>query len=227
MTGSAVVGRDHTWAEFKSARDTELLTVILVVVLLAIIYQAPLLALIPLLTVYLAIQVSISVLAILAKAGYINLFQGIHIYITILAYGAGVDYCLFLTARYKEEYDAGASYSESIERAIGSVGAALTASAATVMCGIGMMGFAQFGKFHEAGVAIPISLFVVLGETLTFSSSLLCLAGRWAFWPQRPRQASRNEQRPVPAGFWKRLLHAHAFQRLGEKASKIDRGAAL
>ena len=72
----------------------------------------------------------------MAKAGYINLFQGIHINITILAYGAGVDYCLFLTARYKEEHDAGASYSKSIERAIGSVGAALTASAATVMCGI-------------------------------------------------------------------------------------------
>jgi RND superfamily putative drug exporter len=221
MTGSAVVGRDHTWAELQSTRDTELLTVILVVILLVIIYQAPLLALIPLLTVYLAIQVSISVLALLAKAGYINLFQGIHIYITILAYGAGVDYCLFLTARYKEEHDAGASYSKSIERAIGSVGAALTASAATVMCGIGMMGFAQFGKFREAGVAIPISLFVVLGATLTFSSSLLCLAGRWAFWPPRPIQASRNEQSPAPVGFWKRLLYAHAFQRLGKKASEI------
>src|SRR6516164_2868833 len=110
-----------------------------------------------------------------------------------------------IAARFKEEYDAGASYSESIERAIGSVGAALTASAATVMCGIGMMGFAQFGKFREAGIAIPISLFVVLCATLTFSSSLLCLAGRWAFWPHRPRQASNNEQCPASAGFWKRL----------------------
>jgi RND superfamily putative drug exporter len=220
MTGSAVIGRDHTLAELKSARVTELLTVILVVVLLVMIYKAPLLALISLVTVYLAIQVSISVMALLAKAGYITLFQGIQTYITILAYGAGVDYCLFLTARYKEEYDAGASFSESIERAIGNVGAALTASAATVMCGIGMMGFAQFGKFREAGIAIPIALFVVLCATLTFSSPLLCLAGRWAFWPYRPRQASRNEC-SAPAEFWKRLLQGHAFQRPGEKISDI------
>src|SRR5262249_32384736 len=68
MTGSAVIGRDHTRAELQSARDTELLTVILVVILLIIIYQAPLLALIPLVTVYLAIQVSIHVLALLGKA---------------------------------------------------------------------------------------------------------------------------------------------------------------
>ena len=32
LTGSAVIGRDHSWAELQSARDTELLTVILVVV---------------------------------------------------------------------------------------------------------------------------------------------------------------------------------------------------
>ena len=69
--------------------------------------------------------------------------------------------------------------------AVGDVGAALAASAGTVMCGIAMMVFAQFGKFREAGFAIPLSLFLVLCATLTFSPSLLRLAGRWAFWPQR------------------------------------------
>jgi RND superfamily putative drug exporter len=176
---------------------------------------------IPLVTVYLAIQVSINLLALLGKAGYITLFQGIQIYITILAYGAGVDYCLFLTARYKEEYDAGHSLSESAARAISNVGAALTASAATVMCGIGMMSFAQFGKFREAGIAIPISLFVVLCATLTFTSPLLCITGRWAFWPHRPRQESGTEPRAAPAGFWKRLIQGHAFQRLWEKTSEV------
>ncbi len=46
MTGSAVIGRDHTLAELQSARDTEVLTVVLVVALLILIYQAPLLAVI-------------------------------------------------------------------------------------------------------------------------------------------------------------------------------------
>src|SRR5207237_6280709 len=45
LSGSAVIGRDHSLAELQSARDTEVLTVILVVALLILIYRAPLLAL--------------------------------------------------------------------------------------------------------------------------------------------------------------------------------------
>lgn len=223
MTGSAVVGRDHTLAELQSARDAEVLTVILVVVLLVLIYRAPLLALIPLATVYLGVQLSLNVLALLSKAGYVTLFQGIQIYITILAYGAGVDYCLFLTARYKEELDRGACISDALAQAIGSVGSALVASAATVMCGIGMMVFAEFGKFHEAGIAIPLGLFFVLCATLTFSSALLRLAGRWAFWPQRRAMqcsADNADDFETPGGFWQRLRQGNGFLRLWQKTGQ-------
>jgi RND superfamily putative drug exporter len=184
LTGSAVLGRDHTMAEYQSARATTLLTVILVVTLLVLIYRAPLLAAIPLITVYLAVRSALDILALLSQGGYVTVFQGLEVYITILAYGAGVDYCLFLTSRYKEELDRGVRPTEAIARAVGGVGAALTASAATVICGIFMMYFAEFGKFREAGLAISLSIFLVLLVTLTFSPALLALAGRWAFWPQ-------------------------------------------
>jgi RND superfamily putative drug exporter len=185
VTGSAVIGRDHTAAQLESVHATQILTIVFVVGLLVVIYRAPLLAIIPLLTVYLAVQLSLNLLALLAKTGQITLFQDIQVYITILAYGAGVDYCLFLTARYKEELDGGAAPADAVASAVGGVGAALAASAATVICGIGMMLFAEFGKFREAGLAIPLSLALVLLATLTFSPSLLRLAGRWAFWPRQ------------------------------------------
>jgi putative drug exporter of the RND superfamily len=190
VTGSAVIGRDHSLAELRSIRSTGLLTVLLVAGLLIFIYRAPLLAVIPLATVYLAVQISLNVLGLLAEAGYIQIFQGLQIYITILAYGAGVDYCLFLTARYKEELDRGAEPVDAVAGAVGAVGAALAASAATVMFGIAMMTFASFGQFHEAGFAVPLSLLMVLAATLTFSPALLCLAGRWAFWPMKAREAA-------------------------------------
>jgi RND superfamily putative drug exporter len=207
VTGSAVIGRDHSQAQLQSARATELLTVLLVIGLLIVIYQAPLLAIIPLATVYLAVQLALHILALLAGAGYVTLFEGIQIYITILAYGAGVDYCLFLTGRYKEELDRGATPREAVARALGDVGAALAASAITVICGIGMMVFAQFGKFREAGIAIPLSLTLVLLATLSFSPALLLLAGRWAFWPYRPGRGDGQQQAARPPGFARRLFH--------------------
>jgi putative drug exporter of the RND superfamily len=215
VTGSAVLGRDHTLAELRSVRATGVLTVLLVIVLLVLIYRAPLLALIPLATVFLAVQVSLHVLALLAGAGHITLFQGMQIYITILAYGAGVDYCLFLTARYKEELDRGRSPSDAVAAAVGGVGGALVASAATVMCGIGMMSFAQFGKFREAGLAIPLSLLLVLCATLTFSPSLLRLAGRWAFWPQRQRAPA------AASGAWRDLFRAGELERIWGRVGEL------
>jgi RND superfamily putative drug exporter len=222
MTGSAVIGRDHTVAELNSVRATGTLTVVLVVVLLVLIYRAPLLALIPLVTVYLAVQLSLNLLAILGGSGHLTLFEGIQIYITILAYGAGVDYCLFLTARYKEELDQGKPPSEAVCAAVGSVGHALVASAATVMCGIGMMVFAQFGKFREAGMAIPLSLFLVLCATLTFSPSLLRLAGRWAFWPQRgqDRAGERRGNEPA-AGGWRQFFRPGELERVWGRVGQL------
>jgi RND superfamily putative drug exporter len=197
LTGSAVVGRDRAVAQLQSVQATGIWTVVLIVALLVIIYRAPFLALIPLLTVYLAVQFALHVLAILAEHHYLTVFEGLEIYITVVAYGAGVDYCLFLMARYKEELDACVNRRQALANALGHVGPALTASAATVMCGIGMMMSARFGKFREAGFAMPLSILVVLCGTLTFSAPLLLLAGRWAFWPRRDwRGCGAGEQEP-------------------------------
>ena len=184
LSGSAVVGRDMIRAAADSARATELWTVLLVVFLLVAIYRAPLLALIPLITVFLSVKVSLAILAILAKFGVVGLFAGIEIYVTVLLYGAGVDYCLFLIARFKEELDERASLNEAIENSLWKVGDAISASAFTVICGIGMMVFAEFGKFQQAGIAISMSLVIVLLAALTFTPTLLRMVGYWAFWPQ-------------------------------------------
>ena len=183
ISGSATVGRDMRRASDDSAKSTELWTVLMVMTLLIIIYRAPILATIPLVTVAFATEISLDVLALLGKAGVVSLFDGIEVYVTVLVYGAGVDYCLFLIARYKEELDNGATYDEAVSQSLEKVGAAITASAGTVICGIGMMIFAEFGKFREAGVAITLSLAICLGAALTLTPCLMRLTHRWAFWP--------------------------------------------
>ena len=221
VTGSSVIGRDHAVAELRSARSTEVLTVVLVVALLLVIYRAPLLALIPLLTVYLAVKLALNCLAILADAGAISLFQGLQIYITILAYGAGVDYSLFLMARYKEELDRGTAVPQAIAGAMKGVGAALSASAATVMFGIFMMFFAEFGKFREAGLAIPFALLLVLTANLTFTPALLRMAGKWAFWPMHPGPAPAGEETAVHRRWWSRLTQGDWLQRVWDRMGHL------
>ena len=192
-SGEATVGRDMLRASDDSAEATEFWTVVLVVILLVVLYRAPVVAVIPLVTVVVAVQIAMSLLQLGAQWGVVDLFRGIEVYVTVLCYGAGVDYCFFLIARYREELDTQTTEADTtspvvvaLEQAVSRVGAALTASAGTVMCGIGMMVFAQFGKFRQAGVGIAFGLAVVLAAALTFTPTLLRLADRWAFWPRRP-----------------------------------------
>ncbi|QDU46959.1 Putative membrane protein YdgH [Symmachiella dynata] len=204
LSGTATVGRDMLEARDESAAATETWTVGLVILLLILIYRAPLLALIPLITVGIANQVSLSLAALLSQfnANDANILFGfrtfveMHVYMTVILYGAGVDYCLFLIARYKEELDAGADIDQAVSEAVGKVGSALTASALTTAFGIGMMVLAAFGKFRDAGIGIALSLIVVLVASLTLTPTLLRLFGRFAFWPH-----IRSERITATAGW--------------------------
>ena len=189
-SGEATVGRDMLRASDESASSTEAWTVVLVVILLVLLYRAPIIALIPMATVVVAVKIAMNLLQLGAQWGIVDLFRGIEVYVTVLCYGAGVDYCFFLIARYREELDlepqaeSGLPVATALSRAVSRVGAALTASAGTVMCGIGMMVFAQFGKFQQAGVGITFGLAVVLAAALTLTPTLLRLTGHLAFWPR-------------------------------------------
>ncbi|HEV3118160.1 MAG TPA: MMPL family transporter, partial [Gemmataceae bacterium] len=213
LTGSAVIGRDIRQAETKSASAIDTWTVGLVIVLLLIIYRAPLLALIPLATVFVAVQVSIKLLTIMAKHDFFTLSETNRVYISVLGYGAGVDYCLFLTARYREELQSGTAFREALANAIGKVGGTITASAATVICGIAMLLFGQFGKYHQAGITIPFTLVIVLFAALTFAPSLLRLTGRWAFWPRPSREHSSDQE----AGLLERISRQNQFHGTWDK----------
>jgi len=213
ISGSATVGRDLMQAARESSSATEKYTTILVVFLLIVIYRAPVLALIPLITVFISTKIAIALLSLLAQAGIVNLFSGIQTYVTVVLYGAGVDYCLFLIARYKEELDHGSTMSEAIYQSVTKVGSALAASAGTTICGIGMMVFAQFGKFQQAGIAVSFGLFVVLIAALTFTPALLLLFNRWAFWPRvKTERISATAGWISAANIMERILEGNWFR---------------
>ncbi|MCA8998532.1 MAG: MMPL family transporter [Planctomycetaceae bacterium] len=215
LSGSATVGRDMLRAEKISASRTETFTKVLVIVLLMLIYRSPLLALVPLVTVGVAVELSQALLRILASWGWIELFTGLEVYVTVVVYGAGIDYCLFLIARYKEELDLGLMRSDAMSRSIHRVGIALATSAGTSIIGIAMMGFSDFGKFRQAGFAISFGLFVVLCFAVTFTPAFLLLFGKWVFWPNlRDRDPSKQAGWLPSTTIWGKLREARLLDKV-------------
>jgi len=181
-TGPGGIGRDLIRASADSLEGTTLATVALVVVVLLLVYRAPLLALVPLMTIGIAVWVAIKTLALMTLIPGVHLVSVSKIFAIVILYGAGTDYCLFLISRYREELSDGLSIAGAIEQSVGKVGGALAASAGTVICGLGMMGLAEFAKVRCAGPAIALSLAMALLASLTLTPALLSILGRKVFW---------------------------------------------
>jgi RND superfamily putative drug exporter len=194
VTGPAGVGRDLTRASADSLHATTLATVLLVLVVLLLVYRAPLLALVPLVTIAVSTWVALSVLALLTLIPGVYLVNVSKVFAIVLLYGAGTDYCLFLISRYREELATGTDLHAAVGRSVTAVGGSLAASAGTVVCGLGLMAFAEFAKVRCAGPAIALSLAVILLASLTLAPALLHLLGRHVFWPLRQR--CRPPRRP-------------------------------
>ncbi len=214
VTGSAVVGHDMNTAANQSIDSTTRTTVLLVVVILLIVYRSPLLAMIPLLTIALSVVASLKGIALLTRVPGIT-FQVINItrvFVVVVLFGAGTDYCLFLIARYREELSRGRSRSDALHEAIVQVGAALIASAGTVIVGLGMLYFSSFAKIQYTGPAIALSLTMALVAALTLAPVLLSWLRGAIFWPFKPphhvkgadRERESLEQVPM-TGFWIRV----------------------
>jgi putative drug exporter of the RND superfamily len=188
VTGSAVVGHDMNTAANESIDNTTTATIVLVVAILLIVYRSPLLAMVPLATIAFSVVVSMKAIAALTMVPGLS-FQVINItkvFVVVVLFGAGTDYCLFLIARYREELARGRDRKDALRESIVQVGGALAASAGTVIVGLGMLFFSSFAKIRYTGPAIALSLSIALLAALTLAPIMLSWLGRAIFWPFRP-----------------------------------------
>jgi RND superfamily putative drug exporter len=202
VTGIGGLAADQANGVVESFDRTAIVTVLLVLVILFAIYRSAVAALIPLLTIGLAFGVSNGLVAYAAQAGLkVNTMVGT--FMVVMVFGAGTDYCLFLTSRYREELHAGDPVATTVKRTTLIIGAVIAASAATVIVGFSSMISADFGIFKTMGPAIGIAIAVTLVAGLTLTPALLRLAGTKAFWP-RTLEEIRAEPEAIPAR-WHRL----------------------
>jgi RND superfamily putative drug exporter len=186
LTGPAGIGRDLIAASANSLESTTLATIVLVVAILLLVHRAPVLALIPLGTIAVSVWVALKILALCTLIPGFCMVNISQVFAVVMLYGAGTDYCLFLISRYREELARGRDGPRALARSVSGVGGALAASAATVVCGLGLMGLAEFAKVRCGGPAIAISLTVALVASLTLTPALLRILGPIAFWPTTP-----------------------------------------
>ncbi len=172
-------------------------------VILLVIYRSPVSPIIPLVTIGLAYFISRGLIAFLGS-GPLTISMYTNVFLIVVLFGAGTDYCLFLISRFREEMTDVHTAAPAVRTTVRTVGETIASSAGTVIVGLALMAAAELGLYNTTGPSIAIGVAIALAAGLTFTPALLTILGHYAFWPRHPRHIGER-------GLW----HAWAGKVLG------------
>ncbi|MEW4570511.1 MMPL family transporter [Tautonia sp. JC769] len=198
-SGAAVIGRDYM-ANVQTTLDRAAVAAFfLLLAVLLIVYRSVFLAMVPLITIGVSLAIARGLLAWGAALGW-ELSSLVELFLVVLLFGTGTDFCLLLSWRFGENWNA-SNPSAAIRTTLGRVALAVVTSAFTTIVGLSLMGLTRFSLFSSTGPSVAFGLVITVVAALTLSPALLLFLARW-----RPRSFT-GLTRP-PSGYWDRLGRA-------------------
>lgn len=188
VTGQAAIQSDLLSA--FSGADLLLLaaTAVLVAVLLAATYRSPVLWLVPLVCVGIAEAVAQGLVYGLARSGLTVNGQSVAL-VTVIVFGAGTDYAMLLTARYREELHRQADHRQAMLSAWRRAAPAVVASSLTVAGALACLLPARLNITTDFGIVGLVGVLTAAVVVLAAYPAFLLVMGRGVFWPAVPRHA--------------------------------------
>ena len=179
-----------------------------VIIILLFVYRSPVLWIFPILSAVLALGLSSLLLYFFAKNDVLTLNSLTSGILPVLVIGAGTDYALLLISRYREELHVYPNRFDAMIKAWRASVPAIVASAATVILGLLCLSFSTLDSNKSLGLAAAVSIACTMILSITFLPVALAAAGRWVFWPRKPKVDQSVDL--AGHGFWARV------------ASKVD-----
>lgn len=199
LAGQVATAVDNSKKSGSTNTQLQLGSVIFIIVLLLLIFRAPLAPLITLIPPVLVVTAAGPLIAEAAHHG-LKVSSLAELLLTVLVLGAGTDYALFLIFRVREELQGGLPSREAIIKALSRVGESITFSAATVIAALFSLLLATFQIYSNLGLPLAIGIGLMLLAGLTLLPALLAIFGRAAFWPSKRRKKSS-----ASFGLWGRI----------------------
>ena len=184
-----------------------IVTVLLVLVLLILIYRSPIVALIPLLGVGLVFQLAGAVGAWVAQQFDLPISGQTTGIMTVVLFGTGTDYVLFVSARFREELTRHDDKHEAMRRTMRGVGGAVASAGATILIASAALMFATLRSYQTLGPVIAIAVGLMVLAALTLIPAVLTIGGRRAFWPMQPRLSAAAASEPEAPQDWRRSVY--------------------
>jgi RND superfamily putative drug exporter len=208
------VSSDHTYSTMaeEDLQKGEAIGIPVALIVLVLVFAALVAAGLPLILGAVAIVVALGMTSIVGQA--LDLFVFVTNVITMLGLAVGIDYSLFVIARYREERRRGFGKIGAIELAGGTASKAVLFSGTTVVLALAGMFFVPLSVFQSIGVAAILVVIAAIAATMTLIPALLSLLGDRIDWPRRRRTDGQADRRTdedsvlspeSSSGFWDRM----------------------
>ena len=194
VTGQAAMAGDLSIVAARDMHMIEMVTALFVLIILLVVYRRPVTVLLLLITVGISVASAQGVVSGLALLG-LGVSTLTIVLMTAMIVGAGTDYAVFLISRYHEYIRSGMDSDLAVQKALGSIGEVIAASAATVAVTFLGMVFTRMPAFTSIGPALAVSIVIAFLAAVTLLPAILVLAGRRGWVRPRPALTGRLWQR--------------------------------
>ncbi|MEC3913379.1 MMPL family transporter [Nocardia sp. CDC160] len=201
VTGTAAQNLDQQDSSKKGLIIIGVATVVLILVLLLVIFRSPIIALLPILVIFLVVSPMVNgLLGIVSDAFNLKIDSSVESLLVVVLFGVGTDYILFLMFRFRERLRAGDDAKTAVVNAVTRVGEAITSAAAAVIIAFGALTLSTLGMFRSMGIALAIAVAVTLLAGLTLIPAIVSLLGTKVFWPSKAWQTEPKAARFAAVG---------------------------
>ena len=174
------IGSESVQYAFQELAEQDLVTgetigISVAIIILALVFGAVTAALIPVVLAVASIFVAIGLVAILGQAVDLNDF--VPNIMTMMGLAVGIDYCLFILSRYKEERQKGFNKHDSIVNSGSTAGKAVMFSGLTVVFALVGMFVIPEKTFHALGVGAILVVFVAVMAGITLLPAIVGILG--------------------------------------------------
>jgi len=213
----AVTGDVAMFLDSQGAFDNALVivgisTITLIIGLLLLMFRSPVAALLPVVIVGLVSTIAPGLIAWCAKAFNFQVDQSLQIVMTIVLYGVGTDYIVFLLFRFRERLREGDEPKQALITALARIGEVIASAAAAIVIAFSALLLAVFAGFRSFGPGLVISVALMALAVLTLVPAVVSLLGTKVFWPSKS---------------WQRVPRGTTFQRLGRFTARRPAIVAL
>ncbi len=183
-TGAWVITDDVLKSSEEGLKKTEGITIIFILVVLILVFRSIVAPFIPLITVGLSYLGSQSIVAFLIDWIDFPLSTFTQIFLVVVLFGIGTDYCILLLSRYKEELTTSDHVADAIVKTYKTAGKTVLYSGIAVMIGFATIGFSQF-KLYQSALAVAVGVAILLIALFTIVPFFMAVLNQKLFWPQK------------------------------------------